>query len=154
MWLRARESSLCSQTTGLSPHMAATPGFKSQHESSSITPFPTPPILGYTSLWSGFFCLLQLPLFLQASVAPRCRANRLPALTQVQEAPPTTLHHGIASRARVMPISLAPSWHSHLTLLKHWPSSSDMQIISQWPCSTSLIPQAIAMGVFSIWGHL
>ena len=31
-----------------SPGMAATPGFKSQHQSSSAAPFPTPPTISYT----------------------------------------------------------------------------------------------------------
>ena len=36
-------------------HMAATPGFKSQRQSSSASPFPTPPTFSYTYLHSGIF---------------------------------------------------------------------------------------------------
>ena len=35
--------------------MAATPGFKSQHQTSSAAPFPTPPTIGYTCQHSLIF---------------------------------------------------------------------------------------------------
>ena len=57
-----------------------------------------------------------------------------------------------SSQVRVLPISLDPSRRSHLTLLKRWPSSSDMQSNSQCPCSASSSPQTIAMGVFCFLG--
>ena len=37
------------------PHMAATPGFKSQRQSSSVTPFPTPPTVGHSCQHSCIF---------------------------------------------------------------------------------------------------
>ena len=37
--------------------MAAAPGFKSQHQSSSAAPFPTPPTISYTCQHSLFFQL-------------------------------------------------------------------------------------------------
>ena len=36
------------QATGAPPGMAAMPGFKSQHQSSSAAPFPIPPTISYT----------------------------------------------------------------------------------------------------------
>ena len=38
-----------------SPGMAATPGFKSQHQSSSAAPFPTPPTISYTCQHSSIY---------------------------------------------------------------------------------------------------
>ena len=69
-WLREHEPPLHSQTTLFSPLVAATPGFKSQCRSSSISSFLTPPTLGYICQHSGFFCLSQLPLLVWASKVP------------------------------------------------------------------------------------
>ena len=112
-----------------------TPEFKSQHGSSSVTPFPTSPALSYTCQRSAFFCLSGLPLLVWAGMAPQCRVNCLPVLLPRCSQPLSY----IGSRVSVTPVFLAPSRHSYLTLLKHWPSSLDKQSNSQWPCSTSLL---------------
>ena len=41
--------------SGPLPGVAATPGFKSQHQSSSADPFPTPPTIRYTCQHSHIF---------------------------------------------------------------------------------------------------
>ena len=56
--IQAPGSISCVSAMGvLSPGMAATPGFKSQRQSSSAAPFPTPPTISYTCQYSLFFQL-------------------------------------------------------------------------------------------------
>ena len=55
----------------------------------------------------------------------------------------------ILSWVRVTPICSSASLPA---LLKHWPTSSDMQSSSQWPCSAPLILHMIAMRLFFILG--
>ena len=45
--------------------MAAVPGFKSQHQSSSAAPFPTPPTISYTCQYYLFFQLYWAATVLQ-----------------------------------------------------------------------------------------
>lgn len=62
--------SYCPSHMVQSSSMAAELVFKSWGRSSSLTPFPTPPRLGYTRQWSGLFWLSHLALLVPVGVVP------------------------------------------------------------------------------------
>ena len=74
--------------------MAAMPGFKSQHQSSSAAPFPTPPIISYTCQHSLFF-----QLYWAAKVSP----GRRGPMARSQSSPSS--HSGAVTRGSCFPVS-------------------------------------------------
>ena len=90
------------------PSLTATPGFKSQRQSSSAAPFPTPPTIGYTCQHSHI-----LPALLGFHSKSGCRCG---PMTWSQSSPSS--HAGSVTRGscfpvrswvEVTPISLAQS---------------------------------------------
>ena len=96
----------------LSPVWLPVPGFKSQLQSSSAAPFPTPPTISYTCQHSLFFQLSWAAIVGLGRSSPMARshgANLLQTLTQALQP------GGVASQLHIGWKSLPSPW------LKAWP---------------------------------
>ena len=94
---------LCSPLSG----MAAAPGFKSQHQSSSAAPFPTPPTISYTCQHSLFFQLYWAAIVSLGRCGPMAWSQSSPS----SHAGPVTRGScfPVTSWVEVTPSSLAQS---------------------------------------------
>ena len=76
--------------------MAAAPGFKSQRQSSSAAPFPTPPTISYTCQHSLFFQLYWAAIVTLGRCGPMAWSQSSP-----------TSHTGAITRGSCLPVT---SW--------------------------------------------
>ena len=78
--------------------MAAVPGFKSQLQSSSAAPFPTPPTISYTCQHSLSFQLYWAAIVNLGRCGPMARSQSSPSShTALQPGVASHLHHGLKS---------------------------------------------------------
>ena len=150
--------------------MAAKPGFKSQRQSSSAAPSPTPPTIGYTCQRSSIF-----PAFLG------CHSESGRAWPRGVGPILSKLSHRPCNQGELPPSYLLGGSHSHPAGSKHdwlfnipvkpvtiyryvkWPcqrlaAKLAMQNNSQWPCSMCPIPQfrparVRTSHIFNNFGH-
>ena len=88
--------------------MAAMPGFKSQRQSSSAAPFPTPPTIGYTCQHSHI-----LPALL------RCHSQSGQVWPHGMESIISKLSRRCCNQGELLPSSILGGSHSHLPGSKH-----------------------------------
>ena len=94
------------QTTGFKPAWLL-PGFKSQHESSSVTPFLTLPTVGYTCQHSHSFQPFWAAIVSLGRCGPMTRSN--PSPSSHAGAVTRGSCHPVTKWVKVTPISLAQS---------------------------------------------
>ena len=119
--------------------MAATPGFKSQPQSSSAAPFPAPPTIGYTCQQSRIF-----PAFLG------CHSNSRQVWPHGMEPTISKLSCRHCNQGEWPPNYVLSQSHSHLPCSKHGHSCQHSSIFpaflgchsksgQAWPCGVEPI---------------